>query len=162
MKQTDSHILITGGGCREAIDGVRFVTNMSTGRTSAFLADTLAASGASVTAVMGQGAILPERPDVRILRFESGADLSAQVQAELEEAHRAGNDYTAVIHAAAVSDFIPETVTTGGVTYAAGKHLKKLHSGDEMTVTFRAAPKIADSIRTWAGEHTLLFCFKLT
>ena len=33
------NILITGGGCREAIDNVRCVTNTSTGRTSAAIAD---------------------------------------------------------------------------------------------------------------------------
>lgn len=155
-------ILITGGGCREAIDGVRFVTNMSTGRTAAFLADALSAQGAEVAAVMGAGAVLPQSEAVRLVRYESGAELAAAVQAELEAAREQGKPYTAVIHAAAVSDFIPDTVTVGGDTYTAGKALKKLHSGGSMTVTFRAAPKIADRLREWAGDGAVIFCFKLT
>lgn len=155
-------ILITGGGCREAIDGVRFVTNFSTGRTSAFLADYLAAAGAEVRAVMGAGARLPENKAVQVEGFESGDDLSRAVEKAMAAASQEGKPYTAVIHAAAVSDFIPDTVTVGGESYKAGKALRKLHSGGEMTVTFRAAPKIADRIRLWAGKDSLLFCFKLT
>lgn len=164
-------ILITGGGCREAIDGVRCVTNTSTGRTAAYLADAFFANGASVTAVMAKGAVLPScvaahgnasESGIKLLRFESGADLSSAVQAELTAACERGEPYSAIVHAAAVSDFVPDTVTVGGVTYKAGKQLKKLHSGGEMTVTFREAPKIADSLRTWAGERAAIFCFKLT
>ncbi len=155
-------ILITGGGCREAIDGVRFVTNMSTGRTSAFLADALCGQGFAVTAVMGAGAALPQNSAVQLLRYESGEELLATVLTALQAAEAENEPYTAVIHAAAVSDFIPDTVTTGGATYKAGKALKKLHSGATMTVTFRAAPKIADRIRAAVGERATLMCFKLT
>lgn len=176
-------ILITGGGCREAIDGVRFVTNMSTGRTAAFLADALAEKGAQVTAVMAHGALLPKRAKsecsdthdsgcaardskalhpVRLIRFESGAELSAALQTELTRSRAHGEPYTAIVHAAAVSDFIPDMVSVDGVSYPAGRALRKLHSGGSMTVTFRAAPKIADNLRDWAGAGTVIFCCKLT
>ena len=155
-------ILITGGGCREAIDGVRCVTNMSTGRTSAFLADAFFRAGNEVTAIMGAGAQLPAEEGVQLRRYESGEELASALQAELTGAVKAGQPYTAVIHAAAVSDFVPDTVTVGGKTYRAGKELRKLHSGGEMTVTFRAAPKIADRLHEWASGKTRVVCFKLT
>ena len=53
------NILITGGGCREAIDNVRCVTNTSTGRTSSAIADYFFAQGANVTLLAAASAIKP-------------------------------------------------------------------------------------------------------
>jgi len=153
-------ILITGGGCREAIDGVRCVTNMSTGKTSAALADYFASRGHDVTEIIGSAAIAPQNSSVRLLPYTSGQDLSDALQSELTT-----SPYDAVIHASAVSDFIPDTVLVDGVSYQAGGEIGKLHSGSSMTVTFRPAPKILDSLFSWAseaGSKPLIFSFKLT
>lgn len=154
------NILITGGGCREAIDGVRCVTNMSTGRTSACLADYFAEKGHSVTEIIAEAAVRPSNKNIRLIPFTSGFSLG---QALIEEL--SARPYDAVIHAAAVSDFIPDEIIVDGTTYKAGENIGKLHSGSSMTVTFRAAPKILDSISTWAkdsGSEPVIFSFKLT
>lgn len=154
------NLLITGGGCREYIDSVRVVTNSSTGRTSAQIADFLASKGHAVTLVAAESAIKAKNESVKLVMFQTGAELSAAIQKELTS-----SPYDAVIHATAVSDFVPETVTVGNETIKAGKS-GKLHSGGEMTVTFRASPKIADSLREWAksggSENAKIICFKLT
>ncbi|MGH7994919.1 MAG: phosphopantothenoylcysteine decarboxylase, partial [Opitutaceae bacterium] len=48
-------ILITAGASREAIDAVRFISNVSSGRTGAALADALVALGHRVTMLRGHG-----------------------------------------------------------------------------------------------------------
>lgn len=153
-------ILITGGGCREYIDSVRVVTNSSTGRTSAVLADEFARKGNEVTLITAENAIKPQVSSIKQIFFQTGEELAAAIKAELKSAC-----YDAVIHAAAVSDFVPETITINGRTVRAGKNAPKLHSGEEMLVAFRAAPKIADSLHEWAGRggnaNAKVVCFKL-
>lgn len=152
-------ILITGGGCREAIDNVRCVTNTSTGKTSAIIADYFSRQGCQVTVITAASAIKPQE-DCVIRSFVSGADLGQLLEEELTT-----HEYQLVIHAAAVSDFIPETVIMDGVSVAAGPE-GKIPSGSSMTVTFKATPKLADRIKGWArdGGHTepTVVCFKLT
>lgn len=152
-------ILITGGGCREAIDNVRCVTNTSTGKTSAIIADYFSRQGCQVTVLTAASAIKPQE-DCVIRSFVSGADLGQLLEEELTT-----HEYQLVIHAAAVSDFIPETVIMDGVSVAAGPE-GKIPSGSSMTITFKAAPKLADRIKGWArdGGHKepTVVCFKLT
>lgn len=154
-------ILITGGGCREYIDSVRVVTNSSTGRTSAVLADEMARKGNEVTLITAESAIKPHSSSIKLRFFETGEELSETIKDELTSYR-----YDAVIHAAAVSDFVPETITINGKTFKAGKNAPKLHSGDEMLVSFRASPKIADKLHEWASRggnsKSKVVCFKLT
>ncbi|HAH60707.1 MAG TPA: hypothetical protein DCL73_01265 [Treponema sp.] len=173
------NVLITGGGCREPIDGVRCVTNMSTGRTAAQIADRFAAAGAQVTALLAVQSQLPESaplqentrqpetgrsgsPLLRLFRYETGAELAALMEKELTS-----GAYDAVIHAAAVSDFRPAVITVNGESYPAGKNAGKIPSGSRLSVTFEPAPKIAVRLRTWAaagnpGGKMTIVCFKLT
>ena len=154
-------ILITGGGCREYIDSVRIVTNSSTGRTSAELADFFAEKGCEVTLITAETAIKPKNEEIKIVEFQTGQELSQAIQSEL-----CVRFSDAVIHAAAVSDYIPSEIITNGKNYKAGKSLSKLHSENDLTVIFKPAPKIADSLRYWAAEGgnsgTKIVCFKLT
>ena len=154
-------ILITGGGCREYIDSVRVVTNSSTGRTSAVLADELASKGNEVTLITAENAIKPQDSSIKMFFFQTGEELAKAIKAELTS-----SCYDAVIHAAAVSDFVPDTITINGKTVRAGKNAPKLHSGDEMIVSFRASPKIADNLHGWASRggnaNAKVVCFKLT
>ena len=153
-------IVITGGGCREYIDSVRFVTNSSSGRTSAQIADALSAKGHEITLITAKSAMKPHSPSIELREFETGAELASVLKAELTS-----HASDAVIHAAAVSDYVPETVTVGDETIQAGKN-GKLHSGGRMTVMFRASPKIADSLHEWAAQggnaSAKIVCFKLT
>ena len=152
-------VLITGGGCREAIDNVRCVTNTSTGRTSAIIADYFFSRGASVILLTAAAAIKPHSA-CPVRTYVSGADLGKLMEEEL-----LAQEFDLVVHAAAVSDFIPDTVIMDGVEVAAGPE-GKIPSGSSMTVTFRAAPKLADKIKGWAkdGGHKVptVVCFKLT
>jgi Phosphopantothenoylcysteine synthetase/decarboxylase len=161
------NILITGGGCREPIDGVRCITNTSTGRTAAELAVRFAASGFHVTCVFAAQSALPSAAEtgtgsVRLVRFGTGAELSDILKKELTSC-----PYDAVVHAAAVSDFLPSVITVNGTPFPAGTFPGKIPSGAHLTVTFGPAPKIAPELRKWAeqgnpGLKTVIVCFKLT
>ena len=73
-------VMITSGPTREKIDPVRYISNYSTGKMGAALADEAAARGAEVTLIAGPGAVRPSDPRVRVVDVESGLDMLAATQ----------------------------------------------------------------------------------
>ena len=135
-------VLVTAGGTREPVDDVRVLTNSSTGRLGAYLADVFAAAGHDVLLLHGHGAVQPRAEMTRQL-FGTAAELG-----ELLDQHVAGCDV--VLHVAAVSDFIPE------------RSPGKISSGqDELVLVLHRAPKLIDRLRQLAPQ-ALLVGFKLT
>ncbi len=96
-----THVVITAGGTREALDPVRVLTNHSSGKQGAALARAALVRGARVTLVLAGSSIVPPA-GVATVRVESAADLASVVR-ELED------EADALIMAAAVSDFTRET-----------------------------------------------------
>ncbi|MDE6629067.1 MAG: bifunctional phosphopantothenoylcysteine decarboxylase/phosphopantothenate--cysteine ligase CoaBC, partial [Muribaculaceae bacterium] len=79
-------IIITSGPTREKIDPVRYISNFSTGKMGAALADRAAALGAQVTVISGPGAVLPADPRVAVIHFESAIDMLDADETELPSA----------------------------------------------------------------------------
>ena len=155
-KTCGQHILITAGGTREPIDSVRYIGNMSSGRTASRLADELSAAGHKVSWLGAVSAISPALP-CDISRFYSFDDLSSQLQRLL-----AASDYDVVIHAAAVSDFSVACVEgeDGALLESASG---KLSSGSELILRLKPNPKLLDRIRTWSkNSQVRVIGFKLT
>jgi phosphopantothenoylcysteine decarboxylase/phosphopantothenate--cysteine ligase len=94
-------ILVTAGGTREAIDPVRFLGNRSSGRMGFAIAAAAAEQGAVVILVAAPSE-LPTPPGVRRVDVVSARDMDAAVRQ-----HETVAD--AVVMAAAVADFRPET-----------------------------------------------------
>jgi len=138
-------VLLTAGGTREPIDDVRVIANSSTGRLGAALAEAFARAGHDVTLLHGTHAARPDLGAGRIQchAFGSSADLDVLLR---EHAPRAD----AVLHAAAVSDYLPER--------SAGKLSS---DADELVLRLRRAPKLIDGLRALAPK-ALLVGFKLT
>ena len=90
------HILITAGPTREAIDPVRYISNYSSGRMGAALAQVAKDLGAAVTLVAGPVTI--ELPQVPTVSVESAAQMHAAVMQQV--AHS-----TVFIATAAVADY---------------------------------------------------------
>ena len=147
-------ILITGGGSEEPIDNVRSVTNFSTGRTSAFIADFFAAQGHEVTEIVSERAVKAER--ARLLTYKTFAQL-----AEVLEAECRNGSYDLIVHAAAVSDYSPYQIVVDGKEFACGS-VSKVPAGAELLVRMKKNPKLVDSLKLWAGDKTCVFAFKLT
>jgi phosphopantothenoylcysteine decarboxylase/phosphopantothenate--cysteine ligase len=141
------NILITAGATREPIDAVRFLSNVSTGRTGALLADALAAQGHWVTLLHGAAAQRPARVS-ETETFTSTADLQAALRRRLGT-----GAYDAVIHCAAVSDYKPDTSHAGKMSsYAA-----------ELTLRLVPTPKLLPDLKAYAAPHPLkVIGFKLT
>lgn len=141
------NVIVTSGATREPIDGVRFISNLSSGHTGATICDALAARGFRVTQLHGIESALAPRA-ARREAFSNHASLDARLRGLLADG---GCD--AVIHAAAVGDF----------SVAAPAPEVKLESGRELLLRLRPNPKIIDRIRGYAaGRPLTLVGFKLT
>lgn len=140
-------VLVTSGATREPIDAVRFISNLSTGRTGAVICETLVSRGFSVTQVRGMDSIEAAGVAHRET-FTDHASLDAALKRLL-----ADRAYVAVIHAAAVGDFsvvepLPEA---------------KIESAGEVLLRLKPNSKIIDHIRDYAaGRDLTLIGFKLT
>lgn len=150
-------VLVTSGGTAEPIDGVRVITNTSTGATGALIADELARAGHEVVLVRARMAARPsEHGGVRQVEFGTFAELEAVLRAEL-----GGAEFDAVIHAAAVSDFAVEAIETAGRVWRPGEG--KLASGDAPVLRLKRNPKLLDQLRTWSRRPGVcVVAFKLT
>lgn len=115
-------VIITGGGTHEAIDSVRFLTNRSTGKMAAALAEACWHAGADVRYLHSEGAKLP-RFEMAVNSFTTADDLEALLK-------QYGGQAEYVFHAAAVSDFTPEQ-QNGKIT-SDHEHVIKLHPREKI------------------------------
>ncbi len=100
-------VLITAGGTREPIDGVRFVGNTSTGRMGLALAEAAAARGAKVS-VIAANVALPKPPGVRWIEAPSAEEMQRACEREMP-----GCDV--LLMAAAIADFRPASPVQGKI-----------------------------------------------
>ena len=137
------HVLITAGPTYEAIDPVRGITNLSSGKMGFAIARAAHQAGAKVTLVAGPVS-LPTPRGVHRVDVRSALQMNDAVQAI---AHQA----SVFIAAAAVADWRPAS--------AADQKIKKIGSGDSPTLSFVENPDIlatvAASPRAQKGD---LFC----
>ena len=139
-------LLVTAGATREPIDAVRFLSNVSTGRTGAELAAALAARGHEVLLLRGTGAVAaPAGVDSQV--FSSAGDLLDQLQGRL-----AGGDFAGVIMTAAVADYRPEISAAGKLDSAVPAR----------TLTLVRNPKILPQLRGLSPRPLRVIGFKLT
>jgi len=92
-------VVVTAGPTFEAIDTVRGITNLSSGKMGYAIADAAAALGADVTLITGPTALAPPA-SAHFVYVTSAADMATAVKA-----HIAGADY--FFSVAAVADYTP-------------------------------------------------------
>jgi phosphopantothenoylcysteine decarboxylase/phosphopantothenate--cysteine ligase len=140
-------VVVTSGATREPIDSVRFISNLSSGRTGAMIAEALAARGFQVTQVAG----VDSAQASGVARRETFTD-HASLDTTLRRLAR-DSDCAAVVHAAAVGDFTPAEPVPDA----------KIASGQELEVRLQPTYKIIDRIMGYAGNPDLILVgFKLT
>ncbi|MEO5357819.1 MAG: bifunctional phosphopantothenoylcysteine decarboxylase/phosphopantothenate--cysteine ligase CoaBC [Nitrospirae bacterium YQR-1] len=105
---TGMRVLVTAGPTREYIDPVRFITNRSSGKMGYALAYEAAMRGAVVTLISGPVS-LPPFTAGRVINVETSHEMETAVLAEYKNAH-------IVVKAAAVSDFKPDTFSSGKIS----------------------------------------------
>ena len=156
MCQNDKHIIITAGGTREYIDGVRYIGNLSTGKTGAYIADFFSSQGYNVTWIGALNAVQPKLP-CRKEFYETFNELSDQLKLLLKN-----QLYNMIIHAAAISDFNVKSVTINNHEITTNRNTK-LPSSDDMTVNLTKNPKLVQNLKLWSLNDKLkVIAFKLT
>lgn len=137
-------ILITSGPTWVAIDDVRVISNISTGELGVLLARHAVSCGARVDLFLGP--VLSRIPAKKIncSRFVYFDELRNLIQERLKK-----TNYDIILHAAAISDYIPKRVQ--GKISSQKKYC---------TLKFRRAPKIVKTIRK-LNPKAFLVMFKL-
>jgi len=131
-------VVVSAGPTWEPIDPVRFLGNRSTGRMGFAVAVEAFARGADVTLVVGPGTVEPpEGP--RLVRVTTAEEMRTAVLAAAEGAD-------AVVMAAAVADFRPET--------SAWAKLKKEAGPPELRLV--PTPDILSELGASKGERVLV------
>ncbi|MDZ4660309.1 MAG: bifunctional phosphopantothenoylcysteine decarboxylase/phosphopantothenate--cysteine ligase CoaBC [Pseudomonadota bacterium] len=131
------NVLVTSGGTAEPIDDVRAITNISSGKTAAHIAESYFFAGFDVTYVHATNATLPDVP-CRKHSFKTFIDLQNLLREEL-----AISKFDVFIHAAAVGDFFVKSASGGkidsseGITLALGKNIKLLNMVKKWTANTR-------------------------
>ena len=95
-------VLVTAGGTREAIDPIRFIGNLSSGKQGYALAWAAAARGAEVTLISANSQ-LPDIEGISTIHVVSAAEMEAEVKTQFPK-------HDVLIMSAAVADARPENV----------------------------------------------------
>lgn len=136
-------VLITAGPTYEAIDPVRGITNLSSGKMGFALARAACEAGAEVTLVAGPVALATPR-GVQRIDVRSARDMLAAVQAHVDEAR-------VFIATAAVADWRS--------TQAADQKIKKDGSGATPVLSFVENPDILATVAASPRAQSLdLYC----
>jgi phosphopantothenoylcysteine decarboxylase/phosphopantothenate--cysteine ligase len=137
-------ILITAGGTKVPIDSVRSITNTSTGRTGAQLADYFTKKNYEVDLLLSRDGFSPVYCG-NITRFTTYDDLARLMEEKIKR-----NKYDLIVHAAAVSDFKVARPAKG-----------KLASGEKQTLVLEPTEKLLHKIKVWSKKSKVIG-FKLT
>jgi len=149
-------ILVTSGGTEEPVDGVRTLSNFSSGKTGALIADYFFGKGHEITLLKADRAASTRLP-VETRSFKSFTDLDHGLKELLSR-----RDYDVVLHLAAVSDYKVDHLVINGEKQDPS-HDCKLSSDHDMSLGLARNYKIVDRIREYShNPHFLLVAFKLT
>jgi len=149
-------VVVTAGGTEEPIDGVRRLTNLSTGATGCAIAQTFAECDAEVLLLHAERAML-EPTGIDRETFLTFADLEAMLGRHLGDRH-----WDAVIHLAAVSDYSIASIEVDGDRVAHGNN-GKIASGHEVVIRLEPNPKLVDGLKSWSRNPFIqVVGFKLT
>ena len=154
---SNKSVLITAGATREYIDGVRFITNLSTGNTAAAIANHFSSKGYKVTYLHGINTQLPNN-ETENIQFRDFQNFKETLDELLEN-----NYYDAVIHLAAISDYTVDEIKSKGLTLS-GLGKSKLDSGiNNLIIDLKPTSKIVDKIKSISkNKEVVLFAFKFS
>ena len=137
-------VLITAGGTSEPIDDIRSITNTSTGKTAAFIADQLIESGIEVHFLHAKNSVQPVNKCLKT-EFLTYQDLSDSLTQILKL-----NSFDTIMHLAAVSD------------YSVMKQVGKISSdANEVNLKLTKNKKLINEIKKLNSKAKLIG-FKLT
>ena len=141
-------VLVTAGGTKVPIDGVRAITNTSSGTDRRRARRALRRAGHDVTLLHAADAALP-RPGERLDPTSIRSRRSTSSPVRLAEL-LAGERFDAVIHLAAVSDYDVDHVVVDGRPVPVDTS-GKLDTGDVMEIHLKRNPKLLAQLKELGG-----------
>jgi phosphopantothenoylcysteine decarboxylase/phosphopantothenate--cysteine ligase len=150
-------ILITSGGTKENIDGIRYLSNLSTGKTGAAIAGYFSQNNHNVTLLHAIDSAIPQN-NCEIITYFSFSELDDKLKLFLGK-----YKYDAVIHLAAVGDYSVDTMETDGKLVSLPLS-KKLDSDNNLiTLHLKRNKKIISRIKSYSkNKNIIVVGFKLT
>ncbi len=133
-------VLVTAGPTRAFVDGVRFISNPSSGKMGYAAALEAWRRGAEVTLVYGSSQLEPSKIIEDSIKTETAKEM---LNASLDAIENNHFDY--IVLAAAMNDFIPEK-----------KIDDKISSDNKLVLTLKPAEKLADAIKQKSPESQLV------
>lgn len=155
-EEISPHVLVTGGGTNEAIDGVRTLSNFSTGSTAAGLCETLYRSGFQVTALLSSTVQKWPHQNITLEKFGDSQSLEKGLQRLLTE-----QKFDVVVHAAAVSDFNVKAIRLNGHLLRPDAH-SKISSQDQLSLELEPNKKLLPLLKNYGPHKPMVIGFKLT
>lgn len=139
-------VLVSAGGTREPIDGVRFVGNRSSGRMGAALAEAARRRGAQVTLV-GANLAVAVPAGVQAVAVGTAAELKDACELRFE-------DCDVLLMAAAVADFRPLDAADGKIKKEGRESLSlELERTEDVLAGLAARRRPGQTIVGFAAEH---------
>ena len=129
-------VLVTAGGTREPIDGVRFISNRSSGKMGAAIADAAAERGARVIFVYGTISV-PVPKAAECVKIETTEDMYREVTARTDEAD-------IFVMSAAPGDYSVENYTPHKI------------KSESLTLKLKKNPDIAAAVGKVKGDKKLV------
>lgn len=126
-------VLVSAGRTEEDLDGVRFLSNRSTGKMGFALAEAARDRGAAVTVVAGRTSVTPP-PGVEVVQVRSNKEMSKALRELFPHAD-------VLIMAAAVADFAPR------------EPLPHKYKGDKWTLELERTEDILRSLGEEKGQR---------
>lgn len=151
------NVLVTYGGTSESIDGVRTLTNMSTGKTGATISEQLTLSGNKVTLLRSRNSMKPKF-NIDESCFTSFAEFETEFSNLLST-----NEFDAVIHLAALSDYSPTQIEFGDTVAPLPLQTKLISQPENISIVLKKNHKIIERIKSLSMNKTIkVIGFKLT
>ncbi len=151
LKTKPKKVLIISGGTIEPIDNVRAITNTSSGKTGANLAQFFDAMGAQIIFLSAKNGARPDI-DCEIHEFTDFQNLYTQAIELIKQ-----NQFDAIINIAAIADYSVSKITANGIDVSGDKISSDI---DEMQIHLRKNPKLIDEFKNLSDAK--LVGFKLT
>ena len=150
-------VLVTAGGTKENIDGIRYITNLSTGKTASSIAQYFINNGHKLTYLHSPEAKQPNGI-FEEAEFNNFASLDEKLNNLIKE-----NEFDVIIHNAAISDFTPYQIESGKNKIELPSNIKVSSSEDEIAIRFKANPKLINKIKSNSkNKDVKLIAFKFT
>ena len=148
QREKNVSVLVTSGGTKEPIDGVRYISNISTGHTASSIAKCFINSGHDTTYLCSYDAKIPTGNFEKIF-FNSYFELEEKLFSLINS-----KKFDILIHAAAVSDYMPKNVN---------KSSKINSQKQNISIDFKKTPKMVNSLKAKSKNKNIrLVAFKLT